>query len=108
MKKRKVSLSLLLMLFLTTVLATAFVAHEDTNGLAAPSEIIGSIKRVSVNFRLLAIETPEQSEMTISIETDTKITVDGKAGRLQDLKEGQRIKATLRDDSSKALTIEVN
>jgi len=108
MKKRKVSLSLLLMLCLATVLATALVAQEDTNGLIVPSEIIGSIKQVRVNFSLLLIETPQQSEMTISIETDTKITVDGKAGRLRDLKEGQMIKATLRDHSSEALTIEVN
>ena len=106
MKKRKVSL--LLMFFLAAVLATVLVAQGDTNGLAAPSEIIGSIRQVSVNFRLLRIETPQQSEMTISIENDTKITVDGKAGRLQDLKEGQRVKATLRDHSCKASTIEVN
>jgi hypothetical protein len=108
MKKREVSLSLLLMLFLTTVLATALVAQENTNGLASPSEIMGSIKQVSVNVRLLVIETPQQSEKTISIETDTKITVDGREGRLEDLKEGRRVRATLRDHSSKASTIEVN
>jgi hypothetical protein len=98
------------------VLAIGLVLLEAASALAIDdasyTEIFGVIKQISINVHLLVLEVSDgkavssEGEKSISVEPETKITVNGKKASLKELKEGQRVKVRLHRDSSKAISIE--
>jgi biopolymer transport protein ExbD len=82
------------------------------------TEINGIIKNVSVNVHLVVIDAAEKgvkegdnTEPTIksvSVEPNTRITVNGKQATINDLQAGQAVKAKVETNSSKAVTIDAN
>ena len=80
------------------------------------TEVTGVIKNVSVNVHLVVINASEKDEKgpvkteptikSVSVEPNTKTTVNGKQATINDLQAGQAVKAKVVADSSKAITID--
>ena len=110
MKRLLFVITLTFSLLLTSVPSQAI---EDTG-----TEITGVIKNVSVNVHLVVISatesqkgekdslSPEPSIKSVSVQPNTKITVNGKEATIKDLQAGQPVKARLEGDTSKAIWIE--
>jgi hypothetical protein len=101
----KIASSALIMLLL---LAPSFLLGvQEGVDKRGKNEISGTIKQVSATVRRVTIETANKAEKTVSVEPETKITIGGKEGTLDDLKEGQSIRVVLFGESSKAVSIDV-
>jgi len=93
-------------------LVLAEAASEAATQDASYTEIFGVIKQISANVHLLVLDVSDgktvssEGEKSISVEPETKITVNGKNASLKELKEGQRVKVRVHNDSSKAISIE--
>src|SRR5215467_12522052 len=100
------------LLFLLYVSPTLRMGAEDNVTVNKENPVItGVIKQVSTSVHMVIIDTTQQDneqEKTISVEAETKITIQGKAGTLEDLKKGQSVKVICRGDSSKAISIEAH
>jgi hypothetical protein len=91
------------------------ISHQAADN---DTEIIGVIKNVSVNVRLIVVNVTEQpgkdesvksspNIRSVSVEPHTKITVNGNEATIQDLQAGQPVKVRLEGESGKATLIEV-
>jgi hypothetical protein len=100
-KALAVTIALLLLEFPLILTAQGDTNNQETR------EISGIIKEVSVNVRLVTIETPDQVDKTVSVEPQTEILVEGKQGTLGDLKKGQYIMAVVGKENSKAISLMV-
>ena len=100
------------LVFLLLALVTSHQAADND------IELIGVIKNVSVNVRLIVINVTDQpgkdesiksspNIKSVSVEPHTKITVDGNEATIQDLQAGQPVKVRLEGESGKAVLIEV-
>jgi hypothetical protein len=69
-------------------------------------EVNGVIKDVSINVRRLTIETTQHQERIVSVEPETRIMVNQREGKLEELKPGQTIRVVLPKESSKAILID--
>jgi protein-disulfide isomerase len=107
---KKLLLAITLVSSLLALAASHQAADNDT-------EIIGVIKSVSVNVRLIVINVTDQQGKdesvksspdikSVSVEPHTKITVNGNEATIQDLQAGQPVKV-LEGESGKAMLIEV-
>jgi hypothetical protein len=105
MKTRLIAALLLLFRFTMPLAA----AEDNVTADKKNPEITGIVKQVSTSVHMVIIDTTQQDseqEKTISVEPETKITIQGRAGTLDDLKEGQGVKVICRAESSKAISIE--
>ncbi len=100
------------LLFLLYVSPPLRMGAEDNVTVNKENPVItGIIKQVSTSVHMVIIDTSQQDneqEKTISVEPETKITIQGRAGTLDDLKKGQGVKVICRGDSSKAISIEAH
>lgn len=94
------------MWILIAILLPASLASQE-QGAADSQEVNGIIKDVSINVRRLTIETAQHQEKTVSVEPETRILVNQREGKLEDLKAGQTIRIVLPKESSKAILIDV-
>jgi len=105
-------------LFAITLVFSLLLAVPHHQAADNDTEIIGVIKNVSVNVRLIVINVTEQQGKdesvksspnikSVSVEPHTKITVNGNEATIQDLQAGQPVKVRLEGESGKAILIEV-
>ena len=93
--------------FTIAVLALpACLASQEQN--SGSLEVNGVIKEVSVNVRRLTIETSQRQEKMVSVEPETRILVDHREGKLEELRPGQIIRVVLPKESSKAILIDAS
>jgi hypothetical protein len=88
----------------TMILVSFASAQEKPSGR---QELNGTIKEVSINVRRVTIETSQRQERIVSVEPETRIIVNQREGKIEDLKPGQAIRVVLPNESSKAILIEV-
>lgn len=103
-------MKILLLAFCLTLLLAELSPQIATSGNTdnqANSEIMGIIKQISAALHLVLIQTAE-GEKTISVGPETTIVINGREAALENLKEGQLVKAILRGDTSKAVAIEAS
>ena len=96
-------------LFLATLLVSmAYVrlTAEETQK-SANHEVSGTIKEVSINVRRLTMELSEREEKIVSVEPETKIMINNREAKIEELKPGQVVRLVLQTDSSTAILIEV-
>jgi hypothetical protein len=100
-------------LLISIVLSLTEVVPQMAIQDAGKKEISGVIREISTNVHLLVVKVSEEktvsseTERSVSVEPETKITLNGKNATLSDLKEGQVVKVRFQGDSSKAVSIEV-
>lgn len=92
------------MLILIAILLPASLGSQEKG--SDSQEVNGTIKDVSVNVRRLTIETAQHQEKIVSVEPETRILVNQREGKLEELKAGQTIRVVLPKESSKAILID--
>ena len=82
-----------------------FSAQESTSE-DTPQLVSATIKQVDTTGNSIMVETTEHAESWFIVDSQTKITVNGKKASLADLKEGQPVKIAF-NKQGKALSIDV-
>jgi membrane protein involved in colicin uptake len=83
----------------------SFASAQDRP--AGGQELSGTIKEVSINVRRVTVETAQHQERIVSVEPETRIIVNGREAKIEELKPGQAVRVVLPNESSKAILIEV-
>jgi Cu/Ag efflux protein CusF len=88
------------------IVAVVLAAIFAVAGAAAAGEMEGKIQSVDTMRKELSLDNGSK----LAWDEDTKITVEGKEGKLEDLKEGAKVKAGYeeKDGKNMALTLEVS
>ena len=63
-------------------------------GLAAPSAVMGTLSKVDATANMLTIKKADNKEQSFALDSASKITLDGKAATISQLKEGQKVSVT--------------
>jgi hypothetical protein len=63
-------------------------AEEKSTG---KETIHGTIRSVDVPGRLISLTTSADKDLTVQATSETKISIEGREGRLEDLRPGQRV-----------------
>ena len=85
--------------------ALALTVWVGNVAVAADHEHEGTV--VSVTETKLTMTDKDGKEHSHDVGTDAKIMIDGKDGKLADLKKGDKIKVTTGEDKKKVTKIEV-
>ena len=101
------SINTLLVILLAAAFCLDCVASAQALQGDETHEIRGTIKEVSPSLRRVIVETSPNLAKTVSVEPETKITLNGKEAPLEDLKPGQAVRVLLGGESSKAIAIRV-
>lgn len=88
-----------------TMIFASFASAQDRP--TGDQEISATIKEVSINVRRVTIETSQHQEKIVSVEPETRIIVNRREGKIEELKPGQAVRVVLPNESSKAILIEV-
>ena len=74
-------------------------------GLAAPAaaQVTGTLSKVDATAHMLTIKKADDKEQSFSLDSAAKITVDGKAATISQLKAGQKVSVTT--DGTKATSV---
>ncbi len=88
------------------LVALVLVASFALTGVALAAEVEGTIQSVDAMNNQVVIDNGP----TLAVDQDTKITVAGSEGKLEDLKAGGKIKASFEEKDGKnvASTLEVS
>ena len=88
------------------IAAVVLAAIFAIAGVAAAAEMEGKIQSVDTMKQELSLDNGSK----LAWDNTTKITVEGKEGKLEDLKEGSKVKAGYeeKDGKNMALTIDVS
>jgi hypothetical protein len=107
---KKVLLSSVLTLVLSVVAGMAQqspapASDSGTQGLTTPKtqDVMGTISKVDSTLKSVTVKNADNQEQSFTLDSTAKVTVDGKAASIADLKAGQ--KATLKIDSNKAMSV---
>ncbi|MBI3466646.1 MAG: hypothetical protein HY000_26835 [Planctomycetes bacterium] len=73
-------------------------------GFVFAATLEGTIKKVDANNSTVVVTGKDNKDATITVNKDAKVTLDGKAAKLSDLKEGQSAKVT--HDNNKATAVD--
>lgn len=92
------------MFSLRTLVVVALLVLQVGIAPAAEEKTIDGCKVVKVDGTKLTVEKEAGQQHTADVAADATITLDGKSVKLADLKEGTKIKVTVRKDEGK-LTI---
>jgi hypothetical protein len=101
------SMKMLLLMILIAAFCLDGLASAQALQRDETHEIAGTIKEVSPSLRRVIVETSPNLAKTVSIEPETKISLNGKESQLEDLKPGQAIRVLLAGESSKAISVRV-
>ena len=63
----------------------------------------GTIKKVDADKSSLVVTDKDKKDVTVTVNKDAKITLDGKEAKFADLKEGQTVKVTEEDAKASAV-----
>jgi biopolymer transport protein ExbD len=63
-------------------------------GFMFAATLDGTLKKVDGNKKTLVVSGKDKKDVTVTVNKDAKITLDGKTAKLADLKEGQTVKVT--------------
>jgi biopolymer transport protein ExbD len=72
-------------------------------GFVFAATLEGTIRKVDSGKSTLLITDKNKKEVTITVNKDAKVMLDGKAAKLSDLKEGQTAKVTHEDNKASAV-----
>jgi hypothetical protein len=72
-------------------------------GFTFAATLEGTIKKVDGDKGTLVVTDKDKKEVTVTVNKDAKVTLDGKAAKLSDLKEGQTAKITHEDNKASAV-----
>ena len=72
-------------------------------GLASAAVLEGTLKKVDTTKNCCLVVDKDKKDVLVELEKDTKITLDGKAAKLADLKEGQKVKVTHEKNKASAV-----
>jgi Cu/Ag efflux protein CusF len=88
------------------IVAVVLAAIFAVAGVAAAAEMEGKIQSVDTMKKELSLDNGSR----LAWDETTKITVEGKEGKLEDLKEGTKVKAGYeeKDGKNMALTLEIS
>jgi Cu/Ag efflux protein CusF len=88
------------------IVAVVLAAIFAVAGVAAAAEMEGKIQSVDTMKKELSLDNGSR----LAWDEATKITVEGKEGKLEDLKEGAKVKAGYeeKDGKNMALTLEIS
>ncbi len=88
------------------IVAMVLVATFALAGVALAAEVEGTIQSVDAMNNAVILDNGP----TLSVDEDTKITVAGSEGKLEDLKAGGKVKASFEEKDGKnvATTLEVS
>jgi len=73
-------------------------------GIALAATLEGTIKKVDADKSTLVVTDKDKKDVTVTVNKDAKLTLDGKAAKFADLKEGQKVKVT--HEANKASEVE--
>lgn len=73
-------------------------------GFTLAATLEGTIKKVEGDKSTIVVTDSNKKDVTVTVNKDAKITLDGKPAKLTDLKEGQTVKVT--HESAKASVVE--
>ncbi len=66
-------------------------------GVVFAATLEGTIKKVDGDKNTIVVTGKDKKDVTVTVNKDAKITLDGKKSKLTDLKEGQSVKVTHED-----------
>ncbi len=69
-------------------------------GIACAATLEGTIKKVDGDKSTVVVTDKDKKDVTVTVNKDAKITLDGKAAKFADLKEGQTVKVTHEDNKA--------
>jgi biopolymer transport protein ExbD len=69
-------------------------------GFVSAATLDGTIKKVDGEKSTLVVTGKDNKDVTVTVIKDAKITLDGKAAKLADLKEGMTVKVTHEDNKA--------
>ena len=80
-------------------------AGSEMQGLASPSntQVMGTLSKVDSTANTLTIKKADNQEQSFSLDAAAKITVDGKAASISELKPGHKVSVTT--DGKKATAV---
>jgi len=87
---------------------TLFAAQQpskDPGAQEAPQLVDATIVQVDTAGSSVTVETTDKRKGTLTVDSQTKITVSGKKAKLSDLKQGQQAKIAF-NGQGKALSID--
>jgi Cu/Ag efflux protein CusF len=105
---KRIMVPMLLMLAMLSLGLTLVAAQEPKPGQGSedtPQLIDATILQVDTAGNSVMVETPDKRQGTLTVDSQTKITVSGKKAKLSDLKEGQQAKIAF-NKNGKALSID--
>lgn len=73
-------------------------------GIALAATLEGTIKSVDAAKSSLTVTDKGGKDVTVSVNKDAKITLDGKAAKLSDLKAGQHVTVTHEANKASAIS----
>jgi hypothetical protein len=83
-------------------------ADSEMQGLKSPAasaaQVMGTLSKVDATANMLTIKKADNSEQSFVLDSAAKITVDGKAGSISQLKEGQKVSVTASGDKATAIS----
>jgi biopolymer transport protein ExbD len=72
-------------------------------GFMFAATVKGTIKKVDADKSSLVVTDKDKKDVTVTVNKDAKITLDGKEAKFADLKEGQTVKVTEEDAKASAV-----
>ncbi len=72
-------------------------------GSLCAATLEGTIKKVDSDKNTIVVKAKGDKEVTVTVNKDAKVTLDGKDAKLTDLKEGQTVKITHEDNKASAV-----
>jgi Cu/Ag efflux protein CusF len=106
MKKTLVPmLAVVAMLSLALTLFASQEPRPQARPEDAPQLVSATIKQVDTTGSTVMVETADKQQGTFTVDSQTKMTVNGKNAKLSDLKEGQQVKIAFNSEG-KALSID--
>ena len=80
-------------------------------GIALAATLEGTIKKVDADKSTLVVTDKDKKDVTVTVNKDAKLTLDGKAAKFADLKEGQKVSYELergRNGKTSAVNLRVS
>lgn len=71
--------------------------------LVSAAVLEGTVKKVDTTKSCCLVVDKDKKDTLVELDKDTKITLDGKAAKLGDLKEGQKVKVTHEKNKASAV-----
>jgi len=93
-------------LALVAAVAVGF-ALVGGHALAAEEKTIDNLKIGKVDGTKITVESDKGDKHTAEVAGDAKITLDGKAAKLSELKEGTKVKVTIKKDDGKITVLKI-